>query len=731
MSRLPGARNGWFSPYRGPGMLGLLLAVAGIGLLVSGAFDYDGTASQRESAGSTSGQAGGAADAALRPRSSPVGSSTDLADATKPPATNRPASGSSKSRSWLAAADSESGESIEAQVADPVAMERRLLESVRYLASDELEGRGLGTKGIELAADYLASEFRGWGLRTDLYAETPFHVFSRSARFGMNGPNTATIRGPDGAVVALELNRDFRPLSLSGSTNCDAPLVFAGYGITAPELEYDDYSGLDARGKVVLVLRNEPQQASKESRFAGTQLSDHGYVVRKVANAMEHGAAAIVLCSDIQRIESTAGGEAPAAGPERESWMAEHDSLLGFTVRGADGLERKIPVLHVHRSRIEPLLANVEGGLEGIERAIDNDLRARSRALDGWSMQSRTSVGTIVNELKNVVASLDAKGPLAEETVVVGAHYDHLGYGGGWGSLAPWTREVHNGADDNASGTTVMLEVARQLAARSEPLRRRVLFIGFTAEESGLIGSEHYVSDPYVPLSDTVAMVNLDMVGYLRNDRMTVHGTGTAETFNALIDQLAPLHRLRVTKDPSGYGPSDHASFASHNVPVLHLFTGFHDHYHRPSDDFDRLNIEGMRRIAQFTTDIVVQIANADSRPGRAARRDVVKRRRPTWDDRVASQPRAVSLGLEGVPDPEMPGFRIQKTVKWGAAEQCGLRTGDLLLRIGETPVRTQDEISSALGKLSWGDRVTVDARRGSIELEMELHLDPENVSNP
>ncbi|MCA9209078.1 MAG: M20/M25/M40 family metallo-hydrolase, partial [Planctomycetales bacterium] len=422
----------------------------------------------------------------------------------------------------------------------------------------------------------------------------------------------------------------------------------------------------------------------------------------------------------------------------------------------------RIPVAHVHRRAVEALVRAAAGEeLADWETAIDSTFAPVSRELGGWQVAGRIELGRETSSLKNVVATIETTGPLAEQTVIVGAHYDHLGYGGGWGSLAPWTRDVHNGADDNASGTTVMIEVARQLAQRRDPLKRRVMFIAFTAEESGLIGSEYYVDHPLFALDSTVAMLNLDMVGYLRNSRMEVYGTGTAAEFNSLVDSYGAKYGLRITKEPDGYGPSDHASFHGRGVPVLHFFTGFHDQYHRPSDDSERLNIAGMRRITQMVTDMVVDLANRSEPPRRVAdpygsllaefsepppsrsqpgvsdpNRSATAAASPNTSPDVTSpspqpsdvkEPAAadVGLGISGVAPSdsatsESSGMRLTHVKRGGWGARAGLRIGDQLLSVAGQPIRSMTEVEQLFAAASTSS-ISVRFRRGSVELETTL----------
>ena len=316
---------------------------------------------------------------------------------------------------------------------------------------------------------------------------------------------------------------------------------------------------------------------------------------------------------------------------------------------------------------------------------------------------------------RSSIAALEAEGPLAAETIVIGAHYDHLGFGRR-GSSKDQPQAVYNGADDNASGVAALIEVAGTLARRQEKLRRRVVFIAFTAEERGLRGSAYYVNHALVPLENTLAMLNLDMVGRLRNETLTITGTGTAEQFDQLLDRVNEQHGLKLAKRSSGFGGSDHLSFYSKKLPAMHFITGTHGDLHRPSDDFEKLNVPGMRRLVGLVTDVAVELANADDRPR------YVATQRPAGTGRGGRRP---SLGT--VPDfaAEGPGYAISDVVRDGPAERAGLKGGDAIVQFGESKIGNLEHVDSALRKHKAGDRVKVVVRRGGREMTFEVTLDP------
>lgn len=642
----------------------------------------------------------------------------------------------------------------------------RLTADMKYLASDELEGRGIGTAGLDKAADHIAAQFAKMGLKTDLFDGSPFQKFEMTASVerGPQAENTLVLQFPAADAnqpprkQALELDKQFQTLGVGGSATFDAPLVFVGYGITAKEHKFDEYEGLDVKNKLVVILRKEPQQSNPHSVFDGTKPSQHALFNRKIANAFEHGAAGVVFVNDAHDMEQRRKGDEKAwrdavdkvvelrqkfaenkeAKPEdevkhraevnrllesirsiSERIEGDYDQLFDFGGAGTDNPRPKFPVVFVKRAALNEVLKSVGSpDLTTLEKEIDEGPQVRSRELAGVTVSGQTSVTRKVATVKNVVAVLEGEGPLANETVIVGAHYDHVGRGGpGSGSLAvaPWTNEIHNGADDNASGTVSLLEVARRFAGRSEKPRRRIVFIAFTAEERGLIGSAKYVREPRFALESTVAMVNMDMVGRLNDNKLIVYGTGTATEFDPLVSDLNKKYAFQITKHPEGFGPSDHSSFYSKQIPVFHFFTGTHQDYHRPSDDFDKINYAGMGRIADMVTDVVDSIAKSDKRPEYKEVK-VAQTRRDGDRPYFGSIP---DFGQEG------GGYALMGVVKGSPADVGGLKAGDVIVKLGESRISNLDDFDSALRKFKAGDKVPVTVKRGEQMVTLMVTLGP------
>ncbi len=480
--------------------------------------------------------------------------------------------------------------------------EDRLKRDVTYLASDELEGRGPGTKGIEKAADYIAGEFKKAGLKPAGLDGTYFQPFPYPANV-LDEPARLSLKGPKGQEIELKAGVQFNPMGFGHGGKLTAPVAFAGYGVTSAEAKYDDYADIDATDKVVVVLRDAPHPADEET---ARRLKASAPLSRKTANAEKHKAAAVLFVNDADTAKTG-------------------DDLLDFNYTAVRPPDCSVPVFHVQRSVLQTMLtADDAGDLGAIERGIDHDGKPHSIDLTGWTVRLEVKAHRGDVTLKNIVGELDGAGPLAKETVVVGAHYDHLGYGGTGGSRAGLLKkpQIHHGADDNASGSSVVMELARRFAATPNRQGRRLVFICFSGEELGLEGSKWYCDHPLFPLEETTAMFNLDMVGRLRPDEKTkidnvlVEGAPTGKSFNDLLDAVNKKYHLELSRKADSLpANSDHYSFYKKKVPVLFFWTGYHPDYHKPTDTADKINAAGMAKIADLSMDVVSALASEEKRP--------------------------------------------------------------------------------------------------------------------
>ena len=596
------------------------------------------------------------------------------------------------------------------QAANPA--ETRLRFDVDFLADDDREGRAPGTSGIEASASYIAGVFKEAGLRPAPGLDNYFQPFTISGNPKLGKESGLAFFGPDGKSVLAE-DRDLAPLAIgSGGDWLDAPVVFAGYGITTAagkaKLDYDDYGGVDPKGKIVLVLRREPKQGQDDSPFDGKPQSTYATFRHKVTNAFRHGASAVLLVNDLDGLKG------------------ESDRLIGLASAGTEA-NSNLPVVMITRAFADKLLAGAgKSSLESLEKEINADLKPHSFEVAGWSSRGKSDVTRTPVATRNVVGVLEGSGPSSSETVVVGAHYDHLGRGGAFsGSLMASSQDIHNGADDNASGTAMVLEMVRRLSRRPDLLPRRVVFIAFSGEERGLLGSRHYVEHPPVPLKDTVAMVNFDMVGRLNGSReLTMIGTGTSPGEEDVVKALGASAGLKiktVAGMTDGFGGSDHQSFYEKGIPVLFGFTGVHADYHRPTDDTARINFAGMARIADYAELLLLDLLRRPERPAFA------KLAEPAGHGSGGGDPARVSISayLGTMPDyaDSDKGVKLAGVRDGSPADKGGLKGGDRIVKFGGKPVGTIYDYMEGLASYKPGDEVEVVVVRDGKETPVKVTL--------
>ena len=616
----------------------------------------------------------------------------------------------------------------------------RLRAHVAYLASDKLEGRKTGTEGAEAAAAYVAREFAAAGLKTA--PPTPSGAFEgrmdmgylRSFAYvagvepgGGNAMTFTTREGERAATLDLRLREDWMPLGFTANGTVEnAPAVFVGHGVVASELKYDDYAGADVKDKIAVALAAAPGGDNPHNPVAR-----HNELRLKAAAARDRGARALVLVA------------------REEKFADERLARLRYDNTGDAGL----PVVVVSRAAARRVLEAGGVNLDDFEKrmrsappagsvtAANNSSPHGAAAHPAFNAPLRNVTLTVKTDVvRRTVPGFNAVGVLGgsdaklkEEVVVVGAHYDHLGRGGA-GSLAAREGDIHYGADDNASGTAALVELAR-LLARERP-RRTHVFIAFGGEEEGLLGSNRYVNQPVFPLERTVAMLNLDMVGRMRDNRLFVGGVGTAAEWRGwlaranedlnmrvtsgtdgasasggeipvvrgangqVVATAAPRERLALTLNEDGYGPSDHSSFYARKIPVLFFFTGTHADYHKPTDTADRLNYEGTARVVRLVRDTLRALDRSDRRPtyaatsspaaGRAAGFRVYLGTVPTYADSTDG------LVLDAVRD-DSP------------ASRAGLRAGDRITKLAGRSVRNVYDYTYALSEMQAGREYEVE----------------------
>jgi peptidase M28-like protein/PDZ domain-containing protein/PA domain-containing protein len=574
------------------------------------------------------------------------------------------------------------------------------LEQVKTLASPAMEGRRSGTAGADLAARHVARVFGEAGLKPGGDQSGYLQAFSVPTGIRLGSPNTMAVVGP--ASRAMTLEQDFVPLAVSENGRVDGDLVFAGYGITAGDLGWDDYAAIDVHDRIVLVLAGEPRGRDAGSPFRKPDAYHYSERRHKVINARQHGARAVLLVT---------------------STSANKDRLPELR-----GLTQPWGVLAaaVTRPVADALLAPTGTTLTALAERIDRAFKPDSFPVPGVKLALSVDLVRERGTTANVIGVLPGTdGKLKDEAIVVGAHYDHLGRGGE-GSLAPDAAgTIHPGADDNASGVAAVMGLARTFAAGGG-VPRTLVFVAFAGEEMGLLGSEEYVRHPAFPLDRTALMVNLDMVGRLRDGKLYVGGVDTAKDLRALVENAArgvigmtrglPL-APELRGDP--YSPSDHTPFYGAGRPVLFLFTGAHADYHRPTDTWDKINSGGLRTVTELAFRVVTAVAAVP------APLEYVKVTAPASGGRAAGGGYGPFFGV--VPEfgaTSEAGVKVSSVRAGSPAEKAGLQAGDVLVEFGGVTIKTLEDMTFALRSRRAGDEVDVVVMRGGQEHRVRATLE-------
>lgn len=546
---------------------------------------------------------------------------------------------------------------------------------IAYLSSDTLQGRYPGTEGDRMAASYIRDRLVEYGLEP--LADDGWQKFSLVTGISKGDNNYLEIEGSE-----VILGTDYTPMPFSGNGELSAGVVFCGYGFSIDNnnLKWDDYGAIDVTGKWALVLRGDPEPDDPSSPFA-TPGTDRF----KAYLAAEKGAAGIIMVS----------GEK----------FDESDELSEIRIQQG---KVDVPVIQVTRPTANRILAPGGRTLEVLEESLLKNMSPESFNTN-ISVSVITDLNVVESHTMNVIASIKGSDPLLrDEYIVIGAHYDHLGRGGeGTGSRRPGLSDSHPGADDNASGVAAMLEIAGRLSAESDNLRRSYLFVAFGAEEQGLLGSRYLTENPVIGTGSLRSMINLDMIGR-KNDEKTLHigGVGTSSEGEGVVRKVAAGYDFNMVLSMEGYGPSDHASFYSRDIPVFFLTTGAHPDYHTPDDTADKINYEGLQQISNFTGDLAIELGNMDSHL-------TFREAGPRTSPAPRHGNRRVSLGI--MPDFTSAGgdgLKADFITPGRPADRAGMQQGDRIVAINGNPVKDIYEYMYRLEQLNTGDIINVEVIR-------------------
>jgi aminopeptidase YwaD len=629
----------------------------------------------------------------------------------------------------------------------------RLREHVTYLASDKLEGRRTGTAGANLAAEYIAREFSRYGLRRSIGRDLPgmsrleadspkryLQEFPYVAGVELGEKNLFYVNpGRADDSMLFRVGEDWMPLGFSSNGQVSkAEYQFVGYGITAAEQKYDSYAGRTMKNTVAIALAGTPDGDNPHGQFARYE-----ELQWKIIAARNAGASALLIIA------------------REENFKEDRLARLRYDNSAGDA---GLPVAVISRQFAAKLFGPSSDSKQTLQ-ALADAAQADTKRMEKVATVPDSAQSVIVKypltlsfstnivrrgvSAANVIGILDGSDPtLKNETIVIGAHYDHLGHGG-QGSLAAREGEIHHGADDNASGTAGVLELARLFSSGPKP-RRTIVFIAFSGEEEGLLGSNYYVNHPIVPLANTVAMFNMDMIGRLKDKSLIVGGVGTAEGWRAMVEARNLLDSMTVTAsagtgpqtttiafptvvgtngrpivtsdstkqfaltlNEDGLGPSDHASFYLKQIPVLFFWTGTHMDYHKPSDTADKINYDGEVSILNMVRRLVHDIDAGD--------------KRPTYTVAKTEAPAGRSTGfrvyLGTIPNyaDSNDGLLLDGVREDSPATKAGLKAGDKVVKLAGRDLRNVYDYTYALGEMKAGEEYEIEVMRGGERLKLKI----------
>ncbi len=572
------------------------------------------------------------------------------------------------------------------------------LSHIKILASEKLKGRGTGTKQLEEAADYIAKQFKAIGLQP--VNGSYFQRFPVTTQARLGGANKLTFVA-NGQKTTHAFDKEFIPLNFSSGGSVSGEVVFVGYSITAPEYNYDDFEGIDVKDKIVVYFRREPQESDDKSPFAGRVYTRHSQFDSKATNAKLHGAKAAIVLTDVL---SSGSGD------------------LEKFAKNAGPASAGIPLLMLKADVAEKWFEKAGKNLRDIHREIDRDLKPRPFAFpSSIKVEIKADVERVVKSVRNVVGYLPGE---TDEYVIVGAHYDHLGLGEQFSMAPNMVGKPHLGADDNASGTSGVVELAKWFGG--QPKRKRgLLFMTFAGEELGLLGSAYYANNPLLPNEKAVTMVNMDMIGRVRDGRVFVGGAGTGASFAKMLAELPKPEGMQFDmSETAGYGSSDHTSFTTKQIPVLFFFSGLHGDYHKPGDTWEKINAPSAASLLGYIATAIHRLTGDEPRPQYVR---VVPPQSAHGSGAPGSGGGRSGYGPDfgSIPDFAEPptGVRFADVREGSPAAKAGLKGGDIMIEFDGKKVANLMDFTVLLRQKKAGDEVSVVVIRGGQNVTVKVLL--------
>ena len=552
-----------------------------------------------------------------------------------------------------------------------------VLNHIKFLSSDEMEGRYPGSEGSTKSADYIAENFNKAGLYP-FNSDNFYQKFEFKSGISLSGKNSITINNK-----RFKVEKDYIPVQFSESGNFKGQIIFTGYGLKVDELNWNDYKDIDVEGKWVLMFRGSPEGYNPHSKFG-----DNISIRKKTLAAKDLGALGVLLIN-----------------------QEKSEPLINLTF-DYNSKPIGIPVLNISYDVLK-VLSNED--FESIKKEIDKNEKQKSFLLES-ELEASIDIKIETVSISNVVGVLrKEQNKTNNNYIVIGAHFDHLGYGSrGSGSLAPGKNIIHNGADDNASGTAVLIDLAYKFSKLKKKLNNDIIFVAFNAEEQGLLGSKFFVDNIGNDINNIKTMINLDMIGRMKNNQLTIGGIGTAEVFGKIVDNANKNIDIDISKSASGQGPSDHSSFYNKNIPVLFFHTGGHDDYHKPSDDWTKINVEGINRINNLIFNVVYNVDSNQNPPVFKATTNPPAQRRMSF---------SVTFGIMPNYGDSSQGLKVDAVRENGPAYSAGMQDGDIIVKINNKDVSDIYEYMARLGELKPGDIAKVQVLRNNKNIMLEIQL--------
>ncbi len=565
---------------------------------------------------------------------------------------------------------------------------------IKYLASDELEGRLAGSNGDILARDYIGKEFNYYNLLPagdSLY----FQMFPIKSKISFGTNNSLELFNSGKSIKTMVFEKDFSTLRISSSGKAEGNIVFAGYGIYSKDIEYNDYKDskgneINVEGKIVLILDGSPAH----------KYTDYENLRYKAFVAKSRKASAMIV---VYPPGSVFANELIELSFDRETKDAG------------------LPIFTTKTAHFDSFFKDF-GGFKEVQNNIDK-MRPNAILFPDSKVKLEASLETKDVITTNIIGYLEGTDPvLKNEVIVIGAHFDHLGYGGENSLYSGKTKMIHHGADDNASGTAGVLELAEKISSNKGNLKRSYLFICFGAEEEGLLGSAYFTKSDLFSKYNIISMLNFDMIGRIGvKNNLVISGTGSSPIWDSLLTASNTNYNFSLSLAPEGMGGSDQTSFYLKNKPILFFFTGLHEDYHKPSDTYDKINSEGEAKVLDLAYDVIMSLDKMEVKPEfTGADKTKVKNEEKKEEKKGYGK---VYTGT--IPDfsENVNGYKISGVNPDSPAEKAGLTGGDIIIKFGDREIKSITDYTYALGDHKPGDELEVIVMRGTEKITMKIVL--------